>query len=349
MKTNVCVHFLLSILLIRLSLSFGCHCGIERISKRIINGIEVQEGRYPWFAQINGCGAGLITDRHLITSAHCLVKQNKLNGKPDVKMDLKELKVVMGIHRKKDYETLPSLEVLNYVYHPEYKSEKYFYDIAIIKLKKKLEFINGLNPACLPNFDETDNMFAYGLGKQNNKNGKLIEAKVMHEVNLTRISSKECAEYYEDYFITDSNNNQIKREFDESLTMCSLDENKSVCEGDSGSPVSTRKDGQVYMVGIPSSVSENCLMDGIVWPTNYEKVYAHLDWIRQETKYGLYCQGKHHPFTHFLDDPLNEINSNLNKKRKPNVIIESDNKKPRRSARLNSFGKYNADFDIFDQ
>jgi len=334
MKTTIFhVYLFLSINFICISLSFSCECGIERISKRIINGHEVEEGRYPWFGRLNGCGAGLITDRHFVTSAHCLLKFDE-DLKKDVKLDKKEIRLVMGIHRKEDYATLPALEVLDYITHPNYKTDIYFYDIAIIKLKYRLEFKDGLNPVCLPNFDETDNVFAYGLGKQNNENNKLVDAKVMHEVDLDRISSKECKKYYTKHYKIKGFE---KREFNETLTMCSLNDKRqySVCEGDSGSPVSSRKDGQVYVVGIPSSIDGDCLMDGSVWPTNYEKVYAHLDWIRQETKYGLYCQGIHHPFMSYLS----EDNREKSKKRKSfDRVIEKDinTKKPRTSERLNN-------------
>jgi len=56
----------------------GCLCGIERVSNRIINGVPVEKGRYPLFAQLPICGGGLISDRHIMTSAHCIKEMLRL-------------------------------------------------------------------------------------------------------------------------------------------------------------------------------------------------------------------------------------------------------------------------------
>jgi len=270
----------------------GCQCGMDNISPRIINGHPVKKGKYPsyvYFEGMVGCGGGLITDRHVMTNAHCIVGHDST----ETKRMRNNLKLVLGPHSRNDFLNFPGLEIQEFIPHEKYVRGvgKYFYDIAIIKLKKRIEFKNGLNPICLPNFEDTDNMFAYGLGKQD-KNGQLVNAKVMHEVDLDRISDDRCEQLL--------STEEFKVEYHKELTMCSLNEfrRNNVCLGDSGSPVSTRKDGRVYGVGLPSTVEENCtLPDYRVFPTTYEKVYAHLEWIRDKTKDGYYCFGEHHPFS----------------------------------------------------
>lgn len=217
----------------------------------------------------------MITDRHVLTAAHCITNNSVTNEK-----------VVLGVHERSDHAKLPGLEIEKItvgVYKPMLRN---YGDIAIIKLKKPVKFENGLNPICLPNFDETDNMFAYGLGYQNEK-GKLVQAKVMHEVELDRISQEECAKYYKDF------------KWNLNYTICSYThrKNTSTCSGDSGSPVSTRRDGQVYQIAIVSMGLSTCNINGEVFPVAEEKVVAHLDWIRNNTQDGVFCEGTHHPFT----------------------------------------------------
>ena len=192
-----------------------------------------------------------------------------------------------------DFLTNPSLEVEKFILHEGYKKGvTAFNDIAVIKLKNPVKFTNGLNPICLPDFDETDNMFAYGLGKQN-QNGQKVAANVMHEVELDRISTEKCKEYYSSDY-----NFNVNYEWNFDYTMCSLNDkiNTAICMGDSGGPVSTRKSGQVYQVGLPSMAPGNCNIHNEIFPDAYEKVFAHLDWIRKQTEDGEFCEGIQHPF-----------------------------------------------------
>ena len=62
-----------------------CECGLENISRRVINGHEAQQGRYPWmvglsfvksskrpgYTTFGTCGENLITNQHILTAAHC--------------------------------------------------------------------------------------------------------------------------------------------------------------------------------------------------------------------------------------------------------------------------------------
>ena len=211
-----------------------------------------------------------------MTSAHCVPESSHAGNR-----------VVIGVHNAKNYWTNQALEVEKYILHEGYHKGISYNDIAIIKLKKPVKFENGLNPICLPDFDETDNMFAYGLGAQN-QNGEQVSAKVIHEAELDRISQEECGKYWG----SDRNKNL-------NYTICSLNnkKNTAICFGDSGSPVSSRKDGQVYQVGMGASIIPlHCNIGNQIYPNGHEKIFMHLDWIRKHTQDGQFCEGRHHPF-----------------------------------------------------
>lgn len=63
------------------------------------------------------------------------------------------------------------------------------------------------------------------------------------------------------------------------------------CLGDSGGPLSTRKDGRVFAVGITSFGHPDCGIRSKV-PDIFESVPYHLKWINDETNPSNWCSGK---------------------------------------------------------
>jgi len=260
----------------------GCQCGLERITSKIINGNRVDYGRYPWFVRLTNCGGGLITDKHILTSAHCVSGKNE----EETLEKRKNMRVVLGVFKETEFKKFPSLEVQEYIVHEGYRDELYYNDIAIIELKERIEFKDGLCPICLPNFEETDNLFVYGMGRQL-KLGRLMKAFFMHEIELDRMSADDCEDFFHDKFW-----------FDKTLTLCTTNKERNhvVCHGDSGSPASTRRDGRVYFMGVTSFSHPDCSVNHEVYPNGFENVFKHIDWIRKKTTNGFYCQGEHTPF-----------------------------------------------------
>jgi len=266
---------------------------VERPTPKIMGGVKVEKDKYPWYVSVNGnCGGGLISDRHVLTSAHCIPK----NQDPDT------MRIVLGLHNLDDfwYKTQRRLEVEDYIVHEKYNYSyfdkttnenipgSFYYDIAIIKLKKSLESdfeTTDLNPICLPDFDETDNLFVYGHGFQTRGN-EIVTAKHLHEASLDRVSPDECKRFWGSMY-------------NEDLTICTLNHksNQNICRGDSGSPLSTKRDFRVYEVGIPSmAFPMECNVNNTLYPSGFEKVYAHLEWIKTNTRDAIFCEGPHHPF-----------------------------------------------------
>ena len=113
-----------------------------------------------------------------------------------------------------------------------------------------------------------------------------LDVKV-NEFELDRISQEKRSEYW-----------GSDRDKNLNYTVCSLNNkrNAAVCFGDSGSSISSRKDGQVYQIGTSASfIPYHCNVDNQTYPNGHEKVFMHLDLIRKHTQ-GQFCEGRHHPF-----------------------------------------------------
>ena len=281
---------------------FEPECGQENLSRRVINGREAARNRYPWMVsvqsvattsdgtqtcttpQTENCGGSMITDRHVLTAAHCLAK-----GKGDditlVKVD--SLKIVVGAHTAAERETRAGLPVKSFVVHEDFRpgGGKMSDDIAIIELEVGVTSDGVYNPVCLPDFGdyEKDSLFLIGWGNQNSKK-KVVSAAALFEVSQPERSNSTCFDTYGG--VT----------FNSEKEICAGDERGS-CQGDAGGPLSMRKDGYVYEVGIASYSSGGCnVAEGSNWPGVYERVTYHLDWIKKHTAGAGWCAAPHHPF-----------------------------------------------------
>ena len=272
------------------------------MNRRIIGGKETGVNQYPWYVYLNGqksdgqwgsCGASLITDRHVITNAHCIAKMT----------DVKKLGVYLGQHTK-NFDAQKALPVKTYYTHPQWKgangephANMQGNDIAIIELVSPLKFNGTFGPVCLPdsNFgDQLGRLTAIGLGYQRDQNNKLVTAKVIHDVEMQQEDCKNI-------FVLDCKGScwtdtkrraeQEKRTAREIICAKGTDARgkNGVCMGDSGGPVVVRRNGKVYLVGLPTAASCETQVDHILSGMTRVSFYAN-NFIAQNIKNGNVCQ-----------------------------------------------------------
>jgi hypothetical protein len=125
---------------------------------RIINGYEASAHSQPWLVslrrvapdgQVGGhvCGGALITDRHVLTAAHCV------DG-----MSSDQIAAVTGLHNLYDYTPNDVFLLEKMLVHESYPggagSSVIRNDIAILKLDRPIERSETVQTICLPQSDD---------------------------------------------------------------------------------------------------------------------------------------------------------------------------------------------------
>lgn len=230
-------------------------------SECILNGRLAAPHSRPYMASIqepkNGgfehlCGGFLIADRWVMTAAHCFPT------------GAAGMVVILGAYSKSAEEsTKQSFEIQNLYIHPDYSSEIYDNDIALIKLSRAAEITDAVKTVKYlrsggtnPGTNAMVSTAGWGaLGNTGSYPDKLME------VDVTVIGRNQCGKMdrYGDSF-TDN-------------MMCAAGDKKDSCKGDSGGPLLFNG----VVVGITSNGGRKC--GGVKKPGLYTIISRYTPWV----------------------------------------------------------------------
>jgi len=239
-----------------------CQCGIKggSDSNRIVGGQETEEHEYPWQVGLVSrgrttpwCGGSLISERHVLTAAHCTED-----------LSPRRIQVLLGEHRINDGE-FTRVNVANINDDPNYDFPDG--DFSILTLRQPVTFSSSVRPVCLPS-DKTktyEGEVATVTGWGTLSSGG-SQPDVLMEVDVTVTTNDFCNGVYDG----DIN----------ALHICAMDAGKDSCQGDSGGPLIVQENGRWTLVGVVS-FGNGCAVPGV--PGVYARVTQRFDWIKDNT------------------------------------------------------------------
>ncbi|XP_039492537.1 venom protease isoform X2 [Drosophila santomea] len=215
-----------------------------------------------WF-----CGGTLISDRHVLTAAHCHYSPQ---GSVNI-VRLGDLEFDTDIDDADPQDFI----VRDYTMHPEYYYPEMYNDISVVTLSRPVIFNEYIQQACLP-FDDgraVSSFIAIGWGQVESiprtENKRLQKVRLYNYGTRCRITSDRIDELPEGYNAT--------------TQLCiGSKEHKDTCNGDSGGPVLICHDDHPCMYHVMGITSVGVGCDTPDIPGMYTRVHFYLDWIKQQ-------------------------------------------------------------------
>ena len=226
--------------------------------RRIVGGIEAT-GSYMWVTLITKlggysitCTGELITDRWMVTAAHCMLNTANNGYRVAAKGNTQ---IVYGCLAWND-PSCKTVGAKRFVAHPCYtpSNDQDHDDIALIELdapvvgmEGKFALVDGLNGTV--DMPEDAELILAGFGAQR-PDGSDGRAPKLMEVKVKGASKQTCI---------DANPYSFSKQYInfDHIICTGGPAGKDSCNGDSGGPAIALKDGQPWLVGILSKGSQN--------------------------------------------------------------------------------------------
>lgn len=257
-----------------------CGTVVPKANPLVTHGAPAQNAQFPWHGALYRssvtelrylCGSSLISARFALTAAHCVALEKSL--KP---VESDSLLLYLGKTNLKKWtgpEQDAKLERI--IIHPDYNYERFFADIALIRLKDNVKFNHFVRPACLWNFDEDYKVMINKVGFVPGW-GYTERGLVSEELSFAQmpvVAHETCIWSNRDFFSKVTSNTSFCAGFRNGT---------SVCNGDSGGGMVFKQSNKWYLRGIVSVSA--ALQNHVSCDPNHFAVFTDvakfLRWIR---------------------------------------------------------------------
>lgn len=164
----------------------------------IVGGVNASKGEFPHMAALGygfgnsvsfKCGGSLISERYVLSAAHC----RTANRLPASVVRLGDLNLIA---RESD---LPEMDVPveQFISHENYNPRTKHNDIAVVRMRRNVEFSKKLRPACLAQIETPLKEKATASGWGFLGVGQLT-SDILQKVELNIIPLQQCKNLYND-------------------------------------------------------------------------------------------------------------------------------------------------------
>ncbi|XP_045486411.1 chymotrypsin-2-like [Pieris rapae] len=238
---------------------FASNSGGQEPDTRVVGGKDAPEGLVPHQVALKRkdgwtfCGAAIISDRWILTAAHCVE-----NRKPS-----KFFAVVGTLSRTKGGT---KYEISKVITHKEHnKPTKFKNDIAVISTKKAIKFNKKVQPLPLPTQDIKTGLSCLLSGWGYLGYGQRAPDKLQY-LYVNTLTGEQCNKYFKGSSVSIN-----------SSQMCTLNKRgEGSCQGDSG--------GSLVCNGTSAGIVSMNWPCANNFPDAYTNTYMCNSWIKENTK-----------------------------------------------------------------